>query len=290
MNTTIKTLEGVDYETIHQAFHAAFSDYLVDISYMTLDVLTRRFKKNGYQPELSAGLFVGDKLKGFTIVGTGMFKGEAAAFDIMTGITSHYRGQGFAGQLFDSILGAIQDQAIPKFYLEVLQENRAAIKSYTKSGFTITRGLECYSLTIGKLHTAKLNQINLDVVKINKKDIDQHVELMDWEPSWENHPESIQRIPDEVITLGIKLDKKIIGLCTYYPTLKWILMLAVARKFRRKGIGSALLEHILDNIPVYTREIKLLNVDDDDQGMNKFLLDSGFQRITSQYEMMYEIN
>ena len=131
----IKSLENISIETIHTTFTEAFSDYLVDISYMTPAVMERRFIKNGFMPALSAGIFDNEELKGFTVVGTGEFKGNVSAFDIMTGLIKDYRGKGLANKMFDLIKIKMKEQAINKFYLEVIQENHAAIKAYEKTGF-----------------------------------------------------------------------------------------------------------------------------------------------------------
>jgi RimJ/RimL family protein N-acetyltransferase len=142
MSIKIKSLENISIETIHTAFVEAFSDYLVDISYMTTEVMRNRFIKNGFRPDLSVGVFDYDSLKGFTIVGTGIFKGNISAFDIMTGLVKDYRGKGLSNKMFDLIKTKMKEQAINNFYLEVIQENAAAIKAYEKTGFQKTRSMK----------------------------------------------------------------------------------------------------------------------------------------------------
>lgn len=290
MSVIIKTLENIDYKTIHTSFQNAFSDYLVDISYMTLDVLTKRFKKNGFQPSLSVGVFENEKLQGFTVVGSGYFFGKQSAFDIMTGLVKEYRGKGLANEMFDLILEKMKEHALKTFYLEVLQENKSAIKAYSKAGFKKTRGFDCYSLKVGNLREAKNIRSIVYIDEISLSDIDNYSHFLDWEPSWENHFESIKRIPDRVNIIIAKTLGKVVGLCIYYPTLKWILTFAVDPNHRRKGVASAMLEYIRDSLPVFVREIKLLNVQDDDLAMKKFLIASGFELITAQYEMEFEMN
>lgn len=285
MKTNIRTLENTGIETIHSAFVNAFSDYQVDISYMTLDVIEKRFIKNGYHPELSAGVFDGDELKGFTIVGVGKFNGGRSGFDIMTGLVKDYRGKGLANQMFDLIKTKMKEEAIDNFYLEVLQENGPAIKAYTKTGFKKIRGLNCYNLKVGKVKPARPIETIVFIDQAERSEIDKFSGYLDWEPSWENHFESIKRIPDHVQIIVANVFNRKAGILVYYPTLKWILTLAVDPEFRRKGIASAMLEYLVDTLPVYVREIKVLNVDDKDKAMNAFLRISGFEKVTSQYEM-----
>lgn len=292
METIIQSLEKTSLDEIHEAFQRAFSDYQVDISYMTREVIEKRFEKNGYQPELSVGVFDRGRLQGFTVVGKGKFKGSSAAFDIMTGIAKDYRGQGIAQKMFDAILNNMRGHHVNRFFLEVLQGNDAAIRAYTKTGFNKTRGLDCYLLKPDNFRIAKsINSIIFIEEDSNRLDPDL-LKFMDWEPSWENHPESIGRIPDQWQLITARSLGKTVGFCVYYPTLNWILLLAVDPEYRRKGIGSAILEFL--STKLFSEhgldEIKLYNVQDDDEATRAFLKQSGFKKITGQFEMMYEIS
>jgi ribosomal protein S18 acetylase RimI-like enzyme len=290
MSIEIKTLENNSIKDIHTAFTDAFADYLIDISYMTPEVMKFRFQKNGFQPGLSAGLFDNGKLKGFTITGTGLFKGHNAAFDIMTGMVKDYRGKGLANKMFDFIKTQMKAHTINKFYLEVLQENQAAIKAYKKTGFQITRELNCYLLNLKKFKLAKQIQTIIYIDNIQPSEIDSFDRFTDWEPSWENHFESIKRITNEVDIFTARCNGKNIGILVYYPTLKWIMCLAVHKSFRRKGVASALFEYLAEYLSPQTEEIKILNVQADDKALNEFLMNSGCGLLTGQYEMEYSLN
>lgn len=289
MTATIKTLENTGIETIHSTFVKAFSDYQVDISYMTPDVMEKRFIKNGYHPELSAGIFDNDELVGFTVVGVGRFNGGRSGFDIMTGMVKEYRGKGYANRMLDFVRTHMKEEAIDSFYLEVLKSNEPAIKAYTRTGFRQVRGLNCYLLKVGKLTDVRPIETVVYVDRATRSEIDSFAPFLDWEPSWENHFESIKRIIDRVDVIIAREFDRPVGILVYYPTLKWIMTLAVHPGFRRKGIATALLEFLADSLPIYVREIKLLNVDEKDEAMNAFLKASGFELVTSQYEMRIDL-
>lgn len=151
MNVTYKNLVNVSFEELHKTFVDAFSDYAVDVSYMTHYVMENRAIKNGYDPESSVGAFNDSKLVGFTLVGIDNHYETPSAFDIMTGLVKDYRGKGIASQMFDFIIPSLKEKKIKQFYLEVLQENNAAIRAYQKAGFKINRSLDCFTLDIKKL-------------------------------------------------------------------------------------------------------------------------------------------
>lgn len=287
MSVIIKSLENISIEIIHASFTEAFADYLIDISYMTQEVMKFRFQKNGFQPQLSTGIFDNGQLKGFTVVGTGRFKNKNAAYDIMTGIVKDYRGKGLANKMFDFIKTKMKEQAINNFYLEVIQENHAAIKAYEKTGFKKTREFNCYTLDFSKLKPAKQIQTVVYIEQMNKSKIDSWEEFLDWEPSWENHFESIKRITNKVEIFTARSIGKDIGILIYYPTLKWVMSLAIHKNHREKGIATALLEYLAEFLFPETRDIKILNVLADDIALNQFLINSGCEMLTSQYEMEY---
>lgn len=290
MKIIVDTLGKTPIEKIHATFLESFNDYQVDVSYMNLDILQKRFQKNGYEPKMSAGLFNSGKLKGFTIVGTGHLYGDAAAFDIMTGIVKDFRGQGFAHKMFDVIKTKMKEKAIENFYLEVLQENLPAIKSYSKSGFVKTRGLNCYSLKKQHYIPFKTIQTVVLVDRYEHCNLDSLAGFLDWEPSWENHFESIKRCIHDVEIIEAKRFGIPVGLLIYHPWLRWILCLAVKPEYRRKGVATTLLEYLVHDLPEDVDEIKALNVDVKDIGMNQYLINSGFELITSQFEMLYKMN
>ena len=61
------TAEG--FPQAHATFVEAFSDYQLDMSYMTLERSWLRNLKSGVQYESSVGAFDGEKLVGLTFVG-----------------------------------------------------------------------------------------------------------------------------------------------------------------------------------------------------------------------------
>ncbi len=56
------------------------------------------------------------------------------------------------------------------------------------------------------------------------------------------------------------------------------------------GVGSALLERMLKQINGKVEQIKFLNIPSDDEDLIDFLKASGFELMTGQYEMKYELD
>ena len=201
MNIVYKNLGNISFEELHNTFVDAFSDYAVDVSYMTPDVMQKRAIKNGYDTESSVGVFNENKLVGFTLVGLDQHYETSSAFDIMTGLVKDFRGKGLASEMFEFIKPVLKEKKVEQFYLEVLQENKAAIRAYQKTGFKILRSLDCFTLDISKFEVTTPLRIPLLFKEMDKSKVEYFDTFSDWIPSWENSFNAIKRIPDEVLVL-----------------------------------------------------------------------------------------
>jgi len=284
-----QTLHFDQIPQVYKTFVEAFSDYGVDVSYMTEEVIRNRSAKNGIDFEISVGAFDGDKMVGFTLVGVDLWQGELSAFDIMTGITRPFRGQRIAGKMFDFTLPMVKARGIKNFVLEVLQQNDPAIKAYSKTGFEIIRSFDCFIASTAKLKPATRNLADIEIRSLDKTVLNAISSFFDWSPSWENSISSLLRIPDQLTVLGAFYQQKLVGILAYYPLIRWINLLATDQQYRNRGIASALINHLLFTIAEHTLEIKVINVDNSDQAMQALLVKTGFEKLTSQYEMCLKL-
>ena len=285
-----KNLVNISFEELHNTFVDAFSDYAVDVSYMTTNVIQNRAIKNGYDPELSVGVFNDNKLVGFTLVGIDKHYETSAAFDIMTGLVKDYRGKGIASEMFNFIKPKLKEKNIDEFYLEVLQENKAAIRAYQKTGFKIKRSLNCFSMEINKFKVTEHLRIPLKFNHLKKSEIDDFETFTDCTPSWENSFNAIKRIPDEIIIIDAEYSINKVGLIVYYPLVNWIMAVLVDPKYRKMGVGSALFSELIKQVDGKVDKIKFLNIQSEDEDLINFLKASGFELMTAQFEMKYELN
>ncbi|MBN1271340.1 MAG: GNAT family N-acetyltransferase [Candidatus Aminicenantes bacterium] len=285
MTVRFSFLEKRQFPLVHKTFLEAFSDYQVDMSYMTEEVMFKRAVKNAVAFESSVGVYDGDRMVGFTLIGIDNWKNFLSAFDIGTGIIKEYRGMGIARQMFDFSLSKLKKQAVEKFILEVIQTNEPAVKAYRNTGFNITREWDCYELDVKKANLQENADFSINIQLMGKDVLSLFQDFLDWEPSWENSFSAIMRIPDDVILCGALSEGECVGLLAYCPFLNWIMTLAVKKDFRRRGVASQLLTHLPKYLPPENTKMNLLNVDHSDSGMREFLDKNGFELCGRQYEM-----
>jgi len=274
-----------DFPRIIKTFDEAFADYYLKSKNSCERWLYNRCVKNGVAFDCSVGAFDGDKMVGITLTGLDDWQGVPAAFDAGTGIVPDYRGHGLARQMFDLAVPRLKERGVRQFLLEVLQVNEPAIKAYHKSGFEITRELDCYELSLSEFSHPSGGSAPFEVRPIDREQIGSFREHVDWPPSWENSFSSIDRIPDEIVAFGVFDRSLCVGELVYYPLLNWILSLVVRKDYRRRGIAGVLLTYFLKQHHSATGLVKLINVDHSDLGMTAFLHHHGFRQFTTQYEM-----
>ena len=289
MSLEFKFLNDELLPEIFKCFQEAFADYPLDMSYMTEPVFLNQAIKNGVNLESSIGVFDGDKLVAFSIIGFDNWRDEQAAYNAGTGVIPSYRGQGILSRLYPFIFSQLKKKGIKRFIVEVLKDNATAVNDYTQIGFNITREFDCFELETKNFQPVLASKIDL-IIRPVKKDMLQYFERhLEWKPSWENSFSSIKRIQDFVILYGAYSEEQCTGLLVYYPTLQWILNLVVERHFRREGIGSHLVSHCINSLPQSTTKIKAMNILHSDLSMIYLLNNLGFKKFAEQYEMEYLI-
>ena len=286
VETRLAFLNDIPFPEIAAAFNEAFADYHLQMGKNAELRLHSRCRKNAVDWECSVGAFADDRLVGFSLTGIDVWGADLAAFDAATGIIPEFRGQGLARAMLEHARPRLRKRNVRRFLLEVLQVNEPAIKAYRKAGFEITREFDCFELEIGRFRApATAGPDRVEIRPARREDVLGLASQIDWPPSWENSLASIQRIPESVLAFGAHSDDFLVGTIVYYPLLNWIVNLVVHREFRRKGIGSRLLGHLLAHLPAGVGKIKLCNVQKDDQAMIAFLRKAGFESYVQQFEM-----
>lgn len=278
-----------DLPTVYRTYRAAFADYVRDVSQVTETVFTNRAIKNGVDLGASVGIFDRGEMVGFTLVGLGEFEGCYAAFDAGTGVVKPYRGQGLAKAMFDWIKPGLREKGVERFYLEVIQSNTPAVRAYQKAGFSVTRELDSFEIQFGSDRLGHVPGQDIIICTISKADLEAVAGFFDWHPSWENSIASIRRLPDLVLLLGAFVRDQLVGFLAYYPTLNWILSLAVHRSFRRRNIGTALLGYLKAELHAQVSSTNIINIEQTDSGMIEFLRAAGFEFAFNQFEMVLDL-
>lgn len=95
----------------------------------------------------------------------------------------------------------------------------------------------------------------------------------DFHPSWQNDRASLERGIDNLDILGAYEREELVGFVIFEPASGDISSLAVAKDYRRKGIGKSLLKSAVSHFQ--SDVLKFTNVDCDCESVTGFLSSLG---------------
>lgn len=280
-----KTLENTNIEIIHKTFLNAFSDYQVKID-LPLIKFKEMLKRRGYVSEISIGAFNNESLVGFVLNGFRNWNGKSTVYDTGTGVISEYRKQGLTRNMLLNVKKLLKDKEANQYLLEVIKVNTPAIELYKKQGFEVIRDLDCFKLNKNKYNpitTYEALHTNI-ISSYNWKDFK---EFWDFTPSWQNSIDSINAEPDTFIYSIVYFNNAIVGYGIIDKKTGDIPQIAVNKNYRCKGIARSILTDLIKN--TQSNSVSVLNVDGKSQSMKDFLIELGFEYITSQYEMILKL-
>lgn len=279
----IKSLGNTSFDDLFTAFEQAFADYELQLN---KNEHAKMLKRRGYNPGLSFGAFDGDRIVSFTCNGIGDFYGIPTAYDTGTGTLKDYRGQGLATQVFEYSIPYLKEAGISQYLLEVLQHNTGAVSVYRKIGFEVTR--EFYYFKSEKEQIINEEKTIDQPYVLRPININEYTELIpafwDFEPSWQNSIESVNRSAEDFICLGIFTDEKLIGYSVFEPSSGDITQIAVDKGYRKKGFGSLLFNGMISSNHGDT--IKIVNTDIRCDSITNFLKAKNIEPKGKQFEMM----
>jgi ribosomal protein S18 acetylase RimI-like enzyme len=263
--TEMRTLAADRFAELYETFTAAFSDYVVKFS-PDEAALREMLVRRGWVPELSAGAFDHGKLVGFTL---NCLDG-GIGYDSGTGVIPSHRRSGLARRLMEYSASLLRNAGAERYLLEVIEANSAAVELYRRCGFEQTRGLQCWSWEpppgAAKAGASDRKQPPWDALP-----------MWDVQPSWQNSTASLQRARQPYTFLGNENAYAVV-----FPATGDLPQLAVRHDHRRQGLGRQLLEAAGAEAG---KPLRILNVDDRDEGIAAFLMAAGAQKTVRQLEM-----
>lgn len=277
-----KNLENISLEVLLETFNESFSDYFIRLQ-LTKEQLERKLISDSIDLSLSAGFFESEKLIGFILHGIALVNGEKAAYNAGTGVIPSKRGQQLTKLMYRFILPSLEAAGVKNCYLEVLEQNIQAIKSYESTGYKIHRTLICFK----GIPQIQEDRKQYSVLELKETDWDKWASFWDWQPTWQNAITALKNIGSGNNSIGIHLDEKLVAYASYNPQNNRISQFAVAKDYRNQGLGSALFQHIFNE---NKSEISLVNVDATAAETISFLKSIGLAAYVNQYEMKKETN
>lgn len=275
-----RLLSNADFDSLHECFLTAFSDYEVDMR-MSREQFRQRLTRDGIRLEISSGAFDGDRMIGFCMNAVGQWQGKSTAYDGGSAMIPEYRGRGIGTEMFAFLEPKLKEAAVVQYLLEVLTSNVPATNLYRKLGFVETRRLAVFRSQRDTRNTE------------GKKDL-RHVEQPDWElfqsfwdgyPSWQHSIDAVERVANERVIMGAYTDDACVGYGVVFVPQMNLMQLAISPQHRRLGIGSTILA-ALEAALETAGPLKINNIDEELKGTLAFFESNGYNEVLGQYEMI----
>ncbi|HEY2324499.1 MAG TPA: GNAT family N-acetyltransferase [Thermoanaerobaculia bacterium] len=266
----IRNLAGLSFETLTAAFNDAFSDYDIPANY-PVEYLRGLVTRRGFRPDLAAGAFDGERLVGFVF---NCLDGDDA-YNSGTGVVISHRRQGIARQLMQR---SIETLPAKRYWLEVIETNHRAHALYRELGFEEPRRLQSWKYeNVGRASARPdgLKPFLRELANVHLRDYEPY---FDMRPSWQNTIRSIERAAEPHVAIG---DER--AIVVLFPSNGDIALLAVHPNARRQGLGRALLDLAARRA---AKSLRIMNIEDDAEGINTFLDRIGATRLVRQIEMV----
>ena len=282
--TTVRNLSGISLNDLFASFSLAFQDYERTFTNGQFESILQR---RGYVPELSFGVFDGDELVSFTLNGIGLHENVRTAYDTGTGTIKEHRGRGFAKQISNYSIPFLKQHGVEQYLLEVLTTNNAAISLYSNMGFEKSREFNYYIGSASLLSPITKNPSGIDFREIDLSWIGEMRQMCDSSPSWQNGFDSLFRASERFKILGAFHAGNFLGYGIIEPLTGDIPQLAVAKPARRQGIGSAILNRLIQYNEA--ESIRFINVDAGSTSAIAFMENCGIAKTGSQFEMIRKL-
>lgn len=272
-----RLLKESDMNSLYEAFIIAFSANNVRFK-PTYEEFEHRMKnKLLLDYSISAGAFDNEKLIGFILHTKGKIEKEIIAYNGGTGVLPEWRNQQVGERMYGFLLPKLTEYKVKKVYLEVVSDNLSAIRLYEKIGYEFTRETKCYKQTKPQEIAVTHDIQEYDIRLIQKS-------FTDFEPSFIDSFFHLKRTNETVLTA--KNGSECIGYLIFQPKMGRISQITVLPNFRRKGIGSQLIQ----SAQKYTsKPLTIMNIPTQETEMNDFLVSQGFENQVNQCEMLMSL-
>lgn len=269
---------------LYDSFMEAFSDYFVPLQ-LSREQFDVKLKREGVELTFCMGAYQNESLVGFILTGLGEWMGKPTAYNAGTGIVPEHRGHRLTQQLYEFMLPKFRASGIEQCLLEVIQENKPALRTYKNVGFRTTRSLDCFRARKQDLIFHKDAPEDITIREVQKPDWLVYKNFCDASPAWQNTSQAFRRYPEKKMVLEALDDQhQRVGYVAFIPQTGSIAQLAVQHGRRNHGIATALLQEVVKQTE--SAALMLVNIDATAEVLLEYLKRRNFTRILGQYEMI----
>ncbi|MEM7375130.1 MAG: GNAT family N-acetyltransferase [Bacteroidota bacterium] len=263
----ISSLQAASIQDIVSCLLEAFKDYFVPMP-SDIDYWEARYRHARVNYEQSWGVFEDGSLKGFVVNGLGESLGIPTAFNTGTGIVETHRGRQLVDRMYAAGIPGLIEQGIRQCKLEVIDQNKRAIRVYERIGFQLGQQLKCYKGEV--------------ISKRKTKCLDRTIEQLpttQFDPtySWDH------QTPALLLAKDVYRAVEVLGPA---DTLEgYIIINPRNGNIAQLETNTGNWEAIFDGIGQLANEVRIINIPEKRTELISYLTHQGFNNTINQYDM-----
>ena len=276
-----------DVSKMRRTFNNAFSDYIVPINLSHGQFIQKIVQKTNISFNYSVGAYSKKKLIGFIFNSINYYEGRKTAYNGGTGVIPAYRGNKLTEKMYHSIFPKLEKNGIEQCVLEVISNNKPAIKVYENLGFTRSKFFHCLKLKKESSYLLGFKKPNIDLVLQHNPKWKKYESFCDYETCFLDSIPLLKKNKANETVLEAYMNDKLVGFLIFNKKMGRVEHIGVDHDARGKGIATMLIKkmiRICRNKPIY-----ILNLNERNYDVLNFFLRVGFQNEIDQFELKLSI-
>ncbi len=276
-----------DASIMRKTFNSAFSDYIVPINLSHGQFIQKIVQKTNISFKYSVGSYSKRKLVGFIFNSINYYEGKKTAYNGGTGVIPEFRGNKLTEKMYDSIFPKLENNGIEQCVLEVISNNKPAIKVYENLGFARSKFFHCLKLKKESPYLRRFKKTDIDIVFPQGPKWKKYESFCDYDSCFlDSFPLLKKNKLNESILEAYQNDK-LVGFLIFNRKMGRVEHIGIDHNARGKGIATMLIKKMIRvcrNKPVY-----ILNLNERNYDVLNFFLRVGFQNEIDQFELKLSI-
>jgi ribosomal protein S18 acetylase RimI-like enzyme len=267
---------------MRKAFNKAFSDYIVPINLSHGQFVQKIVHKTNISFKYSVGSYHNKNLIGFIYNSINYYEGKKSAYNGGTGVVADYRGNKLTEKMYESVFPKLQRNGIEQCVLEVISNNKPAIKVYENLGFNRSKFYHCMKLEEESPYLKKLKIDDIDLVYPVKLKWKKYERFCDYDTCFLDSFPLLKKNKQNETILEAYYKQQLVGFLIFNRLMGRVEQIGIDHTYRGKGIGAMLIKRMIKvckKKPIY-----ILNLNERNYNVLNFFLRLGFRNEIDQFE------
>ena len=276
-----------DISKMRKTFNLAFSDYIVPINLSHGQFIQKIIQKTCISFNYSVGSFSNKKLIGFIYNSINYYEGRKTAYNGGTGVVPEYRGNKLTEKMYDSIFPKLEKNGIEQCLLEVISNNKPAIKVYENLGFTRSKFFHCLKLKKESSYLQAFRKPDIELVIPQTPKWKKYESFCDYNACYLDSFPLLKKNKLNEYILEAYQNNQLVGFLIFNKKMGRIEHIGIDHNARGKGIAAMLIKKMIRvcrNKPIY-----ILNLNERNYDVLNFFLRVGFKNEIDQFELKLSI-